>query len=259
MKKFQFGLKLWSINENYIEEAVRLYNDGVYSYIELYAVPGSYEKYISIWKNINIPYIVHAPHFRDGMNLAKREKSESNKKLIKEAQQFADSLSAKWIIFHPGISGDIKETASQLKEIGDKRVLIENKPYYALGDGLICNGTTPEEISFIIKSAEVGFCMDVGHAICSANAKKIDFISFLRKFIDLKPELFHLTDGDINGIYDRHDHFGKGTFPIGEILNLVPSNAMITVETIKDSNSILHDYALDLDKLKEMGVKSYGY
>ena len=40
----EFGLKLWSINTDYyLAEARRLYEKGVYSYIELYAVPHTLE------------------------------------------------------------------------------------------------------------------------------------------------------------------------------------------------------------------------
>jgi hypothetical protein len=47
---FNIGLKLWSTNENYIEEAKRLFDNGIYQYIELYVIPNSFEK-IDLWKD----------------------------------------------------------------------------------------------------------------------------------------------------------------------------------------------------------------
>ncbi len=41
----KYGLKLWSTNDYYISEAIRLYKEGFYNYIELFIVPDSL-KYI---------------------------------------------------------------------------------------------------------------------------------------------------------------------------------------------------------------------
>jgi len=249
----QYGLKLWSTNMNYIAEAKNLFNEGVYHYIELYIKPGSYDQYIKLWKRINIPFVIHAPHFRDGMNLAKKEKEAENIKLLEEAQKYSDALSANKIIVHPGIDGDIKETAMQLKMINDSRILVENKPYHALDDDLICNGTTPEEIKQVIDTAGVGFCLDIGHAICSANAHGQEIISCIKAFLDLNPIIFHLTDGDNDGVYDKHTHIGQGTYDFREILSLLPTEAMISIETVKDSQDNLNDYAEDVAKLNAYG------
>ena len=162
-----FGLKLWSNNDHYVNEAIRLFEKGIYQYIELYMLPGTEKKMVEMWRGLDIPYIVHAPHFLAGLNLAKREQKETNFRLLEETRRFADELSAENIIVHPGIGGDIKETAIQIKEINEPRLLVENKPYFAIIDDLICNGTTPEEIEFILKEAGIGFCLDIGHAFCA--------------------------------------------------------------------------------------------
>ena len=52
----KFGLKVWSTNENYINEVVRLHEEKFYEYVELFAVPGSYKEFINLWKDLNIPY-----------------------------------------------------------------------------------------------------------------------------------------------------------------------------------------------------------
>jgi len=246
---YRFGLKLWSTNANYIGEVTRLYEKEIYQYIELYAVPGSFDEYISIWKGLNIPFVIHAAHFRGGMNLAKREAEAKNLLLIRDAQQFADLLKSDKIIVHPGIAGEINETARQLKLVNDKRILVENKPYYALDDNLICNGTTPEEIKQVIDTAGVGFCLDIGHSICAANAAKEDKVEYIKRFLSLKPKMYHLTDGDFNGVYDKHTHFGLGNYDLEMIMSLLPSGGMITVETEKSDSNSLIDYEKDIEAL----------
>lgn len=247
---FRFGLKLWSNNKNYVEEAVALYEKGIYQYIELYVLPSIDDTQVSMWKNIHIPYVIHAPHFRDGLNLAKKELKENNLLLIKKTKEIADILKADKIIVHPGIAGDIAETVRQLKEINDARILIENKPYYALDDGLICNGATIEEIMFVLNNTNVGFCLDIGHAFCAANANNIEPLEYLKQLLVLNPDMFHLTDGEKDGVLDRHYHFGKGNYNIKDILEILPDNCYITVETIKDFNDSLEDFEKDIKILK---------
>ena len=243
---FRFGLKLWSNNKNYVKEAVALYEKGIYQYIELYVLPSIDDTQVSMWKDLHIPYVIHAPHFRDGLNLAKKELKENNLLLIKKTQKIADALKADKIIVHPGISGDISETVRQLKGINEKRFLIENKPHYALDDGLICNGATIEEIKFILNNTNVGFCLDIGHAFCAANAKKIEPLEYLTKLLRLNPVMFHLTDGEKDGVFDRHYHFGKGNYNIKDITDLLLKDALITVETVKDSEDNLNDFIGDI-------------
>ena len=72
----KLGLKLWSTNtESYLREAQRLYSLGIYDYIELYVVPNTLDT-LENWKKLNIPYVLHAPHFAHGVNLANSEKFE---------------------------------------------------------------------------------------------------------------------------------------------------------------------------------------
>lgn len=244
---FNLGLKLFSINENYIREAIKLYEQQLYQYIELYVVPGSYETCINFCKPIKIPYIIHAPHFRHGVNLAKEECFEQNIKHAGEAQKFADELNAEYIIFHPGIAGNVEETARQLNVINDSRILIENKPYFTvLDDGNICNGNSPEEIKIILDSTKSGFCLDIGHCFCSANAKNIKPYDYLKEFLNLNPKMFHLVDNDFSSSIDKHLHFGQGNYDLEKILNYLPCNSKITLETTKDSKDNLNDFIEDI-------------
>jgi sugar phosphate isomerase/epimerase len=249
---YKFGLKLWSTNENYVADAVRLYNEGFYHYVELYIIPDSFNKCINLWTNLDIPYIIHAPHFRNGMNLAKKEYFDINMKLAEETKKFADELNANIIIYHPGIAGDLEETVRQLNIINDNRIIIENKPYYTvLNDGNICNGHSHEEIKYILDNTNTGFCLDIGHCFCSANAKKIEPMEYLRQFLTLNPKLFHLTDNDYNSPIDKHYHFGQGNFNVKKIFSVLPSDVSITIETNKDFKDNLSDFEKDINCLNE--------
>ena len=208
----KLGLKLWSINtDKYLNEAIKLYDRGIYDYIELYVVPDTLED-LPKWKELKIPFIIHCPHFAHGFNLAKREKAESNKRIFVQVQKYADELNAPYIVVHGGIDGDIRETAIQMTMLNEPRALIENKPYKApLGNRNLCRGYNKEEIKKIMKEIGCGFCLDIGHAICTANSLNQEPYRFLKDFNSLKPVMYHLSDGEITSDIDKHLHFGDGS------------------------------------------------
>ena len=246
---YKIGLKLWSVNTDfYYEEAKKLYADNIFDYIELYVVPDTLET-LQQWKKLNVPFIIHCPHFAHGFNHAKSEKRESNLKIYNQVKEFADELNAKYIIFHGGVEGDIKETAVQLKSFNEKRALIENKPFDALPNtmgGKFCRGYSPEEIEIVINTSGCGFCLDFGHAICSANSQKKEVYKYCESFLKFKPKMFHLTDcKDIKSPYDSHQHLGQGELDLDKIRKLLPENAIITLETIKNSKENLNDFIGD--------------
>ena len=246
------GLKVYSINIDFIKDAISLYEKGLYQYIELYAFPHTYEKYIVPWKSLDIPFIIHAPHFSDGINLSRKEKEKDNLALAKDAIKFADALKGSLIIFHPGVEGQIEETARQLNIINDKRIVIENKPYYSNDEVSVCTGYSPEDINFVMNEAKTGFCLDFGHCICAANALHIDPLKYTDEFMKLKPAIFHLTDGDFTGVYDIHNHLGNGSYPLKKLISRIPSNSILTLETPKDSLKSLDDFPGDIYYLRNL-------
>jgi deoxyribonuclease IV len=245
---FKIGLKLWSTNEQYVHEAIRLYEHGFCDYIELFAVPKSFEHYVGLWaavkKKTNIMMIIHAAHLREGVNLAQSPCFENNMVLAREALAFADELGALSVIFHPGTNGQWQETCRQISHIHDARIAIENKPYFVSPE-LICNGATYEEVKSIIDATRASFCCDIGHAVCAANALHQDPREYVKRFLSLQPRMFHLADGDWCGVYDQHDHLGHGSFKLNELLRLLPENSMITLEPAHDSDHSLVDFESD--------------
>ncbi len=241
----KYGLKLWSINTQYVKHADVLYEQGMYSFIELFIVPGSFDAYISVWEQLKIPFILHAPHSLSGLNPARRELESQNLKHASEAFRFADRLDAEKVVFHPGIEGNLEETVRQFMIMADNRIVVENKPYFGIGN-VICNGTTPDEIRFIMERTGVGFCLDFGHAICSANARGMDPMDYIECFHRLAPTLYHLSDGASDGVQDEHHHLGHGTYDIAALLTDIPEGSQVTVETDKDFQDSLDDFERDI-------------
>jgi len=240
----QFGLKLGSWDKIYDEDILSFYNNGYFQYIELFIILESFTDTIEYWKQFSIPTVIHAPHSFAGMNLSLPQERKSNKQKIEETFQFADELKSEYIIFHSGINGDIEEAIFQLRPFIDSRCLIENKPMKGLKNEK-CLGSTPEEIKYIMNELNIGFCLDFGHAICAANSLKSKPMGLIDEFLKLIPDMYHLTDGDYTSEFDSHLHYGDGTFPVKELLKLVPNEAKMTNEAKHNSDTDLNDFKED--------------
>lgn len=258
----KLGLKLWSVNTDaYLREAKRLYAEGVFDYLELYVVPGSQET-LPIWEklrnDLNLPFVIHAPHSLHGVNLADAANSAANAKAFDEVKRFADMLGAGMIVVHGGgypENGDpataLVQLIAQLKPLADERFLIENKPYLPI-DNLPRRlvGSTPDEIRSVIAAVKCGFCLDIGHAVASANAHAADWRTWLADFLSLRPAMFHLSDIHVDSKIDQHLHFGTGTLPLAEVVSMLPRDANVSIETKRDSADNLNDFAKDAECLR---------
>lgn len=255
----KLGLKLWSINTDYyLEEAQKLYQEGFFDYIELYIVPETTET-IKKWQSVNIPFTLHAPHFTHNVNLAIAEKEEFNKKIFEEVKLFNEELNAQYVVVHSGIEGNIEETTRQLNLINLENMLIENKPYRApLGEEKLCRGATIQEIKTVLENVKCRFCLDIGHAICSANSFNMEPYNFLKEFNKLNPECYHLSDNFIDSAVDKHLHLGQGNYDFEKIFDIINFDKNIAIETNKVSKINLEDFKNDVNFVKNIFCKLKG-
>lgn len=250
------GLKLGSKDIQYTEEILEYYEQGVFQYIELFTLSGTFDYTISYWKQFDIPFGIHAPHSAAGLNLACVANRELNKNKIADAVKFADTLKAKYIIFHSGTNGMPNEVVTQLKPFADERFLIENKPIRGL-DGSTCVGSIYGDLKLIIDGIGngCGFCLDFGHAICASRTLKREPMEFVNELRKLNPRVYHLTDGDFNSELDSHLHYGKGSFPLKELLTLVPDGGMVTNEAKRLYGNNLKEFMEDSKNFKSFIVE----
>ncbi len=223
----RIGIKIWSTNTELFPIAEELYKQEMFSYLEVYMVPGTIKNCV-ILKKMGIPLVLHAPHSRHGFNAADRN-NKKNSEIYDEIEQFALLLKPEFVIFHPEF-GEIEQSIRFLKTKGIKNSLIENMPKSGL-NGEDCIGATPEEISLFLK-AGFGFCLDFSHAIKAGHTLKKDFIP---QFLSLGPKMFHISDGHRDSDKDEHLNLGEGDFDIKSIKKRIEAlnNAMLTFETPK--------------------------
>lgn len=252
---YRIGLKLWSVNTDaYLHEAERLYAEGVFDYLELFIVPDTLDA-LPCWKKLKIPFVVHNAHAARGFNLAQVDQSARNREIYLQTKRFADELAAEHIIFHGGVDGSVDETIRQLVALNEPRALLENKPFVPLPNPFgakFCRGATAAEVARILAETGCGFCLDVGHAVCAAASQNLEPYAYITELLRFRPSMFHLSDvPDMTSPYDAHPHLGTGELDIVRLCREVfPSDASISIETVKNSKSTLDDFMEDARCLK---------
>jgi deoxyribonuclease IV len=249
MKKHRIGLKLWSTDSRFIPEVIKRYKEGYFDYVELYAVPGTYNSSIEEWGSFKGKYIIHCSHSGHGFNLGNSGLKGENRIKFQEAQAFADTLKADSIIVHLGHSGSLNEAISQLNGLSDDRIYVENKPVDGLS-GEICIGALPEEIGKVLRKTKVkGFVLDFGHAVYAANSLKLDRYKLIERFFEFGPKIFHLSDGLIDSTRDCHFDLGKGDFNLIKIISYIPQASYITLEIPFDPVGVLMNFRKNVEFL----------
>ncbi|MBW2996317.1 GNAT family N-acetyltransferase [Candidatus Woesearchaeota archaeon] len=206
------GLKIWSTNMKWFDQAKKLFDNKKIDYIELYVVPGSFEKSILKLKGLNVPMIIHAPHSFHNFNLADWSLHKSNISKFEEVKKFAKELNAPKIIVHPGYNGDINSTIECLDKFNYKDILIENQSKIGLNnEEMICY--LPKDIKLLLDKRR-GFCLDFSHVYKAAASLNKDPKELINEFLKLNPYMFHICDGDSSVEKDEHLSLGEGNFDL---------------------------------------------
>lgn len=242
----KYGLKLWSTNTGLIDQAIQLIDKRIFDYIELFVIPGTQITPFMI----DVPYIIHIPHHKFGVNIGDARIKKYNLEKINESISWADELCARYLILHAGHS-TIDAAADLLSEVTDKRLLIENMPKMGL-DGEAMIGYSPEQIDKLIKVNDFGFCLDFGHAIKASISLKTDYKEIIQGFLKLNPIVFHISDGTFQIEEDEHLNIGSGTYDFKYLKNCLNKNSsiMITLETPRKNNQSLDEDVKNIKALK---------
>ena len=242
----KFGLKLWSINSDLIDQAVHLIDEKVFDYIELMVIPDSEIKPFLI----GVPYIIHIPHEKFGVNIGDPAAKEYSLQKINESITWADQLNAKHLILHAG-HGSMEHATDLLRGLSESRLLIENMPKVGLG-GEAMIGYSPAQIEELIGDSDMGLCLDFGHAVKAAMSIGADYKEYVQEFMGLEPRVFHVSDGTLSGERDEHLGIGDGEYDFGYFSNRVKENPfqLITIETPRYDKELLQEDILNINRLK---------
>jgi len=249
------GLKIWSQNIVSYPKLVEFYENKLIDYIELYIVPGTFdENKHKILKKI--PIIFHAPNFRHNFRIIRKD--DVYRKAMKDVRAFTKFFGEKRIIFHPGYisrdeSADKNDVIAVVKELKKEfQVILETMPVRGIEPGYRFAVSSYEDFRDVLDKTGIDFCVDFSHVIAAARHYKVDPIELLRKYIELKPFMYHICDSDYDSPYDSHQHFGDGSFPLKQLASLLPEDAIISLETPKSDFEHLSEDKKNLKILKNL-------
>lgn len=243
MNNLKLGLKLFTNQLGlYKDKAIEFWDKGLYSYIEVFVNPDELV-YLKDWENFKnkygIPFTIHAPQYSEGVNLSQKEFESENKRIYSQVKDYKNAIDAMYIVAHCGMDGSIEETVRQLNNI-DLNINVENIPYRSRRHpDMYCWGSKVEEIQFVKQNTNCGFCLDVGHAFCSAVHFGLNQYDYMDKFNNLNPDCYHLSDGEIQSPLDVHLNIAKGDYDWARILKSLNSDKNMTLETILKSSKTL--------------------
>ncbi|MFW9975815.1 MAG: GNAT family N-acetyltransferase [Candidatus Thorarchaeota archaeon] len=253
LDSYEIGVKIFTTNKESFRKLRELHEKGVIDYIELYIVPEVVDTdSLSVLKDL--PIIFHAPNINHGFNL--RDKDRIFDSSLNTIRNISNYLKVNTIIFHPGLESGkrdikmIKETLLELKQ--DYDVILENMPKKPVRGQRNIIASNYEEFREITTDIELKICVDIGHTICSANYYGENPLEYLQKFINLRPFMIHIGDGDYSSQADIHKSLLEGNFPLIEILSLIHPNSRITLETPKSDFILLSEDLMNLQILKNL-------
>ena len=247
MKEIEFGLKLWSTNIELIDQATHLIDEKIFDYIELFVIPDTQIKPFLI----DVPYIIHIPHEKFGVNIGEVSKKEYSLQKINESITWADKLNAKYLILHAG-HGSMKHATDVLREIADDRLLIENVPKVGLNDEPMI-GYSPAQIEELIGDGDRGLCLDLNHAAKAAVSLGVGYKEYVQDFLVFDPKMFHISDGKLDTEKDEHLNIGEGDYGFEFLMSCIKkaNSKYVTLETPR---TILNSFEEDLKNLERLSV-----
>ena len=258
----KLGMKLFSGNAlefpEFSRDTLEFINSREDMFLELMVVPGSYEDTSGFFKNmVRTPLVViHNAHEAYGFNAADSSKREENKKMLNESSRFADLFASPIIVVHAGNDfgkAGLEETILQFSGFNDSRVAVENLPIFCDDKITKMHGLTAAEIRMIQEASGCKFCFDFSHAVCSACGLGVPVDGMLAEFAALRPDLYHLCDGDVRTTEDDHLHYGEGNFDLdGYLRKYVADDGLVTMETGQDKPVTIEPWVRDYDYLRRL-------
>ncbi|MBN2014539.1 MAG: TIM barrel protein [Candidatus Altiarchaeota archaeon] len=227
MKKICLGLKFRSDDVALIDELPEEVRK-IVDYFELLVVPGHVDDVLKLPRS---DYIIHAPHSNLGVNIGDPSKRNFNLEMIDVSLQIARRFHSPYVILHAEY-GSREAAEDILSSIELDRVILENMPKAGIHGG-DCLYYDPHDFAVLLDRFNIGFCLDFGHAYKASISMRRPYMEVIGSFLDLKPAMFHLSDGDTNKEVDDHKSLGDGNFDLEYIAKCLLSmdRPRVTLET----------------------------
>lgn len=204
------------------------------------------------WKKVadcGIPVeSVHIGHWTSSaVNLVDSTRWENNVRELQLGIRAADFFGARAIVIHPersfGPHCSMENLERIILENYDSRFILENMPCPTF----FC--TESDELAAAAEKLDIGVCLDVNHAACYAFSEGHDYRELFQSFIDLQPTIYHFSDSKFvlntdGWCEDTHINLGTGDIDWQTVMEIMPKDSLITLETPPDIAGQIRDIEL---------------
>lgn len=189
----KYWLKLWSVNENLFDDAIKVIKDWYFNFIELYIIPNnlnvdSLRKLKESWIELS----VHFPHSVHWFNPI--DPDNASEDIWDFLKNYIDYLDPFAIVMHPEIGSNIDVFEKRIKIFNDKRIKVENMPMKSsIWKDTYFYGYNLYEIEKI-KKIHNNFCFDFAKAKSSAISQWMNIVDLSDQLIEImNPNYFHIS------------------------------------------------------------------
>jgi hypothetical protein len=242
IKNIKLGIKIATRNFDFIPDIYS--NKNIIDFIEIILMPEFTLEDIEIIENLEMPYALHLPNLFNKIDFGDISTNDKNLEYIKKVNLFHNQLAPICVIIHPE-TGDIDLSIENIKKLMIKPLAIENMPLKSLVKASLLGYDIASLKRYFEEIPDLEFCLDLNHAIKAALSKKLDYMSFIKEFLNFKdPILFHISGGGIEKEVDEHLSLDNAEYNLLEIKKLLfdfkkPVN--LTFETPRDYEKGIED------------------
>ncbi|MBN1800512.1 MAG: hypothetical protein JW891_03350 [Candidatus Lokiarchaeota archaeon] len=253
VKNIHFGVKL---STNQFELLKEIYeNRNIIDFLEV-ILPCDFSKHdLFRIKDLSLPYSIHLPHSKYGIDFGSIESQESNSALIEKINsnlKIFNQLKPLCYILHPE-SGDIDLSIQNIKKLKITPLAIENMPYKSIFGGFLLGFSAKTISKYFQVIPNLEFCFDLNHAIkAGLSNHNMNYQKLFKSFVNLKkPILYHISNGNLDIEFDEHLPLIFGQYDLSKIKHfLLEQNSLVflTFETPRTSEKGIMD---DLNNIKQ--------
>lgn len=250
----RYGLKLRTNQSYYFDEAVDLFGQRKFDFIELYNFPCDKTSLRELEKLKNIEIQIHNTHDSGFHEFIIGKEQQA---IWKATLELTDFFSSRFIVVHPGQKHDLISFRENLEKIDDPRILIENMA--GVDDfGVSMFGQKLNDLIEIKKIKNI--CFDFEKAIKAAAFQRLDYKTYIIDSLEkLGPEYFHISGGNKNSSRDEHLDLSKANFDLGFVKSKLAKLAFdkdiyLVFEVPKNERDLKNDVA-NIEIFKEIKIE----
>ena len=255
----KYGLKIWSSNTDWFDEAARRHRRGEFDFAEIYSNSAVTHDYEALKKLQPIPVLaIHVGNL-DAAGFHAFFLTEEQKPAWNMTVALTDFFSAPKIVVHPAITHTEETFWENIAKLNDERIVIESMPVVSpLGGPERMFGAAVADLARIGERREV--VIDIEKSIKAAVYYGLDYKKFLPDMFEkIRTSYFHISGCTIDHPVDEHGNLWDADFDLAWMKQQLEALALerdiwLVFETPKEGKGLENDVK-NMEYFRELKLK----